>query len=79
MQLNWELVLVATIAILGIIFSGTFWSKLKHVIVQTRELIDAIADAVVDDRIDNAEIIKILKEAKDVGAASLGIYKLFQK
>ena len=77
--MNWELIILAAIALLGVILSGKFWLNLKHLIKQTSELMDAVSDAIEDDRIDNAEIVKILDEAKDVGLAAISIIKLVKR
>jgi len=77
--MNWELIVVALIAVLGLILSGAFWTKLKNLVMQVAELMDAVSEAIQDDKVDNAEITKILSEAKDVAEATVGILGLFKK
>jgi FtsZ-interacting cell division protein ZipA len=76
--MNYELIIVAAIAVLGIILSGKFWLNLKNLIKQSSEFMEAVSDAIADDKIDNAEIINILDEAKDVGVAAICIMKLIK-
>ena len=77
--MNYELIALIVVAVLGVIFSGKFWLNLKHLIMQTAEFMDVLSGALDDDKIDNDEIAKILKEAGDVGKAAVGIVALFNK
>ena len=74
--MDWEIIVLLAVIILG--FLGA-WAGFKRLINEMRDLLCVIADAIQDDTIDNAEITKILKEARDVGKAFLEVVKLFCK
>ena len=65
------LVLMIVLAIAG--------GKLRAVIKEAHELLDVVDDALADNKISQAELSQIVKEAKDVGTAILAIGSLLVK
>ena len=53
--------------------------KIKALIKEAHELLDVIDDALADNKISQAELSAIVKEAKDVGTAILSIGSLLVK
>ena len=53
--------------------------KIKALIKESHELLDVIDDALADNKISQAELSAIVKEAKDVGTAILSIGNLLVK
>lgn len=74
--MNWELIALIAVVVIGVLGA---WAGFKQLINEARDLLCVIADAIADDNIDNAEIIAILKEAKELGKAFFEIVKLFNK
>ena len=76
--MNYGLWIGVIIGLLGILFSGGFCLKLRDLARETSELMDAVADALDDGNVDNADVIRILKEMRDVGVAAVRIAALFK-
>uniref|UniRef100_A0A6M3J9A4 Uncharacterized protein n=1 Tax=viral metagenome TaxID=1070528 RepID=A0A6M3J9A4_9ZZZZ len=53
--------------------------KIKALIKESHELLEVIDDALADNKISQAELSAIVKEAKDVGTAILSIGSLLVK
>ena len=62
----WATGVTLLITILGWLGFGTYWSKFKRLVVEIKELLQTIHDALKDDKITEAELRQIIKEAKDV-------------
>jgi len=62
---NWESILAVVFIIATTIF-GKQWKDLKKKIKEVREFIEAIEKALEDDNISKLEMVKIVKEFKDI-------------
>ena len=60
--------LLPTIIVMALGATGILM-KLKSVVKEITDVIVTIGEALADDKVDNAEIQKIIKEAKDVPAS----------
>ncbi len=77
--MDWFVVITVALIILGAVLSGQLWLKLKRIMRETREFFDILTDALEDDNVSSAEMAAIIKEAKDIGSASIELAKLFNK
>lgn len=74
-----DLILSGVSLLLGIGVVGKVVGWLVGMIKETQEALASITDALADSKIDNAEIQKILKEAKDVVTAAKTIKDVLKK
>lgn len=57
----------------GIAIVGVYLGKAKRVLKEVVELLQAVVDALEDNKISKEEVLKIIKEAKDIPGAFLKV------
>lgn len=75
MELVYQLVGI----ILGVGVVAKFVSWIVKVLSEIQEAIGAVTEALADSQIDNDEIVKIIKESKDIIKAAKEIKGLLKK
>ena len=87
MDINWASVVVNVIALLAVLVPSLniYLAKIKKIAEQGavvgREIQEfnlVVVEALADDNIDNEEINEIVKEAKDIAAATKELWRLIK-
>ena len=71
--MDWQIV-IWIIMVLLLALAGGY---IKKLVKESKELFEALHDAFADDRIDDVELAKIIKEGRDVKEILFSIAKLF--
>ena len=82
--MEWYLILLIVIAVLGLLFGGAFWRKfdqalkfleeLSGLLKEVADLFDKVADALKDRKVTKAEAVLLLKEWQEVSASFKTVY-----
>lgn len=64
---TWYEIVIFIVLILATGFAAGAWAAVKNALKETKDVLDVVVAALADDKVDNNEIARIIKEAQECG------------